>query len=295
MTKEPASARTGKSGRNSKSAPADGSSSKSQFLPGAAAMVRRWCGGRDRLLEIVRAACIAQAYSDEEIEGTVRHAAELWELRLKRGTKHSTLSELKRAVREECQAHVDYHLARGSGEGERIGALLVMFQAVDPRPREVWEKLARALKDATDLADAPPSGFPDVPECRSRRTYMDELRTFLERCNTEQQCQIAFWREVVEKDERVPPGWPLHAAPEGLGRRGQLLSFLAQPDHFWWHGTPRARDLAILTLLAGEFPRGMAAQQKGQAITTVADVIEAEAKAVRLNCKRLGLLLAGAN
>jgi hypothetical protein len=85
------------------------------------------------------------------------------------------------------------------------------------------------------------------------------------------------WR-LVPDDVR----WPLGSSP-----RARLVSMFEAAPHnvLWWRSrTPKVRDLAIIALLAGQWPGAAKKQQaegSGAARPTVKDVVGAEENAIR--------------
>jgi hypothetical protein len=121
--------------------------------------------------------------------------------------------------------------------------------------RDEWVALARAVSDARAwLAAHPGAGG----------RYAMRLRP-----------AVAFLAKIEPEDDE--PLWH---------RRTALVLEYDQPQRGWWGARqPTVRELALLSLLAGEWPEWATRRLKAQSVT-VLEVVAAEERAIREAIKR---------
>lgn len=194
-----------------------------------------------------------------------------------RARRYETLNELQAAVREACIDEV----RRLAGNAVSVPDILAFVDAaarVDVRPRQVWRALMKALLDAKEIALTPPEPSP------FSNPYDGMLRDIAVQPGVIMYATV--FGEVLERDLAADA---TARGPEDLPTtRALLVRRFAKPGLLWWEERrPKDREIALLTLLAGEWPEH-ASRQLSQAVEaeiklsqpTVAAVIQAEARAV---------------
>jgi hypothetical protein len=219
------------------------------------------------------------------VEKMVRSEASRRTGKARRAERYATLADLRAAVRAKCIAEVD-QLMGAPGAGQEVEALVRRGGPPDDRARRVWRALMKALADASDLLATNPDG-PWAPK------YEFDIAMFL--------MPERFWRALPEKCGHVIRAKAHNARArlaadlagpelEDMDRRTWLVAYWDQHGLLWWHASarlPTPREIALLSLLAGEFPEHARRRQCKGVQPTVAEVIEAEMRAIRLARDRI--------
>jgi hypothetical protein len=154
----------------------------------------------------------------------------------------------------------------------------------DDSAARLWRELVTVIARAHDYMKTRPSR-PDAHEEKLHYMHERQLRDFLRVLDAGHKQLMPskglddyqMWAEV--EDERLK--W------EGFDLRTLIVLGYDDPEKGWWKGkAPRARDLALLSLLAGNFPDDAEDEAR-----TVRDVIDEEKHRIRTirsqNRKRL--------
>jgi hypothetical protein len=204
-----------------------------------------------------------------------------------RAKRYESAKELRNAVLEWCRTWIhEQNPALEVAQFESdLARQLANTMTVDAEAFEVWCGLLDALEKANKFLEAKPS----APE---QSTYAALLEGFLDTVcegadgNFDKSIRerVSHWRRTSEKDR-----WPLGSSP----RARLVASFEHYPGRMlWWGDRPASvRALAVISLLAGQWPDAARKRQAGgigAERPTVMEVIRAEENAVRatLSAKR---------
>jgi hypothetical protein len=175
-----------------------------------------------------------------------------------RGKKYKTLPELKSATRAWCLEQVE----RRSGHPWTNGDEATLRDDVtEPESAAVWAGLQAAVSNA---------------------------RAFVERRPNDDDVRAGMIRLVLQ---RLPAALvPNSSGPDRFRWTTRKLIVLEYDRRgaWWWHEQrPTPRDLAILSILAGEFPDWARKRLRKNVHTTVLEAVAAEERAIRQAQRKL--------
>jgi hypothetical protein len=172
------------------------------------------------------------------------------------------------ALREATVAHCESLLNVTRADVREWVENLTQWFEEDDQPAQVYEALRMALRNAIRLVDGQP--LPD------KHGPVAIVRRFVDRLGPEH-------RGWIEAAEPLP-------RREFTATRARIVAAWGHRDMWWWHNRkPSIRDLAMLSILAGEFPHTVISPDAPRPDQpTVAKAIEAECRLVRKCLERAG-------
>ncbi|HKY37129.1 MAG TPA: hypothetical protein VJN18_14390 [Polyangiaceae bacterium] len=169
-----------------------------------------------------------------------------------------TWDELWKAVRREAIAHAERGMAGLNPKIERGDSL---FSAA-----RKWTSQKQAMLEAMlDLSQV--NAARDAAE--QLRLGLEAVVTFADAANAAEEAErkgkpfepvqghfpIPLVRELAESCRPLLDRLPRKLVQLTLQRRALLIAEFDRPAQWWWHDRPSTRDLAVLSLLAGNRPQ----------------------------------------
>lgn len=112
--------------------------------------------------------------------------------------------------------------------------------------------------------------------CMRLRKVLGEAREFI-RANAN--LDDGYAEEIRRVVKAAAPHPPLSSDDKLYTARQMLVAEYDGPHRQWWSGIPRNKDLAALSLLAGQFPQAVRSRLRGTGVTAN-EVIQAEERAI---------------